>query len=259
MARPWYPKYPDDYARKTAHLSFAEHGAYGLLMDHYYRTGSPLPNDHDALFRICRGRGEAERRALHRVVNTFFDIDGDVLRLPRADEEIARAQDIHEKRVKGGKCSAHARTHVEHKGAVRARAIQPHPQEQPQESESATVLEFVGSPSGKPKTNRGTRWPENRAVPPEWIADFLTGPHGVGWSTDALRRQAVMFENYWSAKTGAAATKTNWQRTFDNWCLNAKVNPNGIRPGTTGAFTRLAGKIDAARQDEAGRSDVHEG
>ena len=46
---------------------------------------------------------------------------------------------------------------------------------------------------------------------------------------------------------------------YINSLLSGKGKSNGIRPGTTGAFTRLAAKIDAARQDEAGRADVHEG
>ncbi|AUD03456.1 DUF1376 domain-containing protein [Spirosoma pollinicola] len=34
--RHWYPRYPGDYARKTAHLSLTEDGAYTKLMDWYY-------------------------------------------------------------------------------------------------------------------------------------------------------------------------------------------------------------------------------
>ena len=246
MARPWYPKYPDDYARKTAHLSFAEHGAYGLLMDQYYRTAEPLPGDLDALFRITRGKGAAERKALASVVEQFFDARGGRLHLARADEELARARDIHEKRVKGGKCSAHARAHVgtpePTDGQVRARAIQ-----------SQSHTKEASASLGR---KNGTRWAESRAVPPEWIADFLTGPHGVGWSTDALRREAVKFENFWTAKTGAAATKLNWKRTFENWCLNAKGQPNG--KGQPGAIARIAAKVNAARAEQAGRADIRE-
>lgn len=68
----WYPFYVGDYDRKTAHLSLLEHGAYRRLMDHYYATKSPLPNDEKKLFRICGARGPSERKAVLLIVSEFF-------------------------------------------------------------------------------------------------------------------------------------------------------------------------------------------
>ena len=111
-------------------------------------------------------------------------------------------------------------------------------------------------PTGLSGRKNGTRWPENQSVPSEWVAEFLVGPHGIGWSTDALRREAVKFENFWTAKTGSAATKLNWKRMFENWCLNAKGQPNG--KGQPGAIARIAAKVHAARAEQAGRADIRE-
>lgn len=87
----FYKRYMGDYARDTAHLSLAEHGAYTLLLDHYYATEKPLPADDAALFRLCRGFDGAEQQAIRRVADMFFPIAEDGLRHnDRADRDIPK-------------------------------------------------------------------------------------------------------------------------------------------------------------------------
>lgn len=69
---PYYPHYTGDYNKKTAHLTLAEHGAYRLLMDHYYATQSPLPMENDVLFRICRVVKLQEKRIILSIISQFF-------------------------------------------------------------------------------------------------------------------------------------------------------------------------------------------
>jgi len=99
----WYPHYPGDYGRDTAHLSLVQHGAYRLLLDHYYSTGSPLPSDVITLHRICRAFDQTERDAVDSVLAQFFDLRADGYHNSRADLELARRMEIRERLSNAGK------------------------------------------------------------------------------------------------------------------------------------------------------------
>jgi uncharacterized protein YdaU (DUF1376 family) len=102
---PWYPFYPGDYARDTAHLSLIEHGAYRLLLDHYYSTGGPLPANADRLHKICRAVADAEKDAVLYIVQEFFtETEGGYIN-ERADIVIIKAAQTSEKRAKAAKKS----------------------------------------------------------------------------------------------------------------------------------------------------------
>lgn len=96
--RPWYPFYPDAYERDAGTLSYVQDSAYRRMLDHYYKTGEPLPLDKDAIYRACRAMKREERGAIDHALNSFFVRELDGYHQPRADEEIARASDISAKR-----------------------------------------------------------------------------------------------------------------------------------------------------------------
>jgi uncharacterized protein YdaU (DUF1376 family) len=83
--------YIGDYQRDTGHLSIAEHGAYLLMLQHYYATERPLPTG-KALHRLLRAENRAEREAIDEVVRQFWsERDGGLVN-GRADEEIRKAE-----------------------------------------------------------------------------------------------------------------------------------------------------------------------
>lgn len=90
----FYQHYLGDYARDTKGLSVMEHGAYRLLLDHNYATEQPVPNDVAELYRIAGAMTPAERKAVDKVADKFFPVNGDGKRHNRrAEEEIARAKE----------------------------------------------------------------------------------------------------------------------------------------------------------------------
>jgi len=97
-----------DYAKKTARLTLAQHGAYTLLLDEIYSTESPLPADIFELYRICRAMTKEEQLAVKTVADAYFAVSGDGLRHnPRATAELHAAAPAMEAArlngVKGGR------------------------------------------------------------------------------------------------------------------------------------------------------------
>lgn len=104
----WMPFYIGDYLRDTSHLSALEHGGYLLLLMHAWTHDGVLPTDDVRLRNIAKmsvkdwGRSSATLRA-------FFTRDGDALRNPRIDRELAKTSNISEQRRAAGRASAAAR------------------------------------------------------------------------------------------------------------------------------------------------------
>lgn len=106
--RPWMPLWIGDYRGKTAHLGCLEHGAYLLLIMHYWITGG-LPNDDNQLARIacCTPK---EWNGIRGTIAAFFEPGW---KHDRIEEELAKAAEQHKKRVdagrKGGEATADAK------------------------------------------------------------------------------------------------------------------------------------------------------
>jgi len=82
----YYNRHLGDYAKDTRHLSLAEHGAYCLLLDYYYSTERPIPDDRCE--RIANAYETHERNAVRSVLEAFFTLTDDGWRNDRADAEI---------------------------------------------------------------------------------------------------------------------------------------------------------------------------
>lgn len=98
----WMPFYPGDYLRDTAHLSTEAHGAYLLLIFHYWVHAKPIPDDDEQL--SCITRLGIERWQKHAaIIRAFFVADNGVLRHKRIDLELAKALEISEARREAGR------------------------------------------------------------------------------------------------------------------------------------------------------------
>lgn len=99
----YYKRHLGDYAKDTRHLSLAEHGAYCLLLDYYYSTERPIPDDRCE--RIANAYADDERMAVRNVLAAFFTLTDEGWRNARADAEI---DEFHGKSLKA-KEAANAR------------------------------------------------------------------------------------------------------------------------------------------------------
>lgn len=84
----YYRRFMGDYLRDTGHLSLTEHGAYTLLLDHYYATRGNIPPDLASLYRLCRATTPAEQRAVASVAAQYFPMVDGARFNPRAALEI---------------------------------------------------------------------------------------------------------------------------------------------------------------------------
>jgi uncharacterized protein YdaU (DUF1376 family) len=87
------PIYWGDYTKKTQHLSTLEHGAYLLLIAHYWNTGEPIPNNPDMLRRITRTTTK-QWNEIASTITKFFIPEGDFLIHQRVESELQTARGV---------------------------------------------------------------------------------------------------------------------------------------------------------------------
>ena len=92
----YYIRHLGDYARDAGYLTTLEHGVYTLLLDWSYACEKGIPREiaHD----ICKAKTRAEKRAVQRVLDTFFFWDSkNGWRHKRVEAEIAKMNEKGEK------------------------------------------------------------------------------------------------------------------------------------------------------------------
>lgn len=104
----WMPLYLGDYLADTMHLNGAQHGAYLLLLMHYWRNG-PLPTDDAQLAMIAKTETKAWR-GVGPVVRSFFTVNGDgKMHQKRMDQELSKTGRITVARSSSGEAGADSR------------------------------------------------------------------------------------------------------------------------------------------------------
>lgn len=116
MKRAWMPLYVGDYLGDTGHLTTTQHGAYFLLMMHYWRKGG-LPNDDKQLSKITKLPLKVWAEWKDVLQDFFHEADGDPWRHKRIDAELFKMMEVSSKRAiagqKGGIGSAVSRMKLE--------------------------------------------------------------------------------------------------------------------------------------------------
>lgn len=151
--RPWFPFYVGDYLSDTGNLCTTEHGAYLLLILHYWQH-SGLPSDEEELAAICRLTMPEWEKARRRLSKLFQD----GWRHKRIDLELSRAAEKYEKRAAAGKRGGIAKAKAKQTasnatGNAVANGYQPQPHVLDSsytlvESPRARVFQKLGRPDG---------------------------------------------------------------------------------------------------------------
>lgn len=141
----WMPLYVADYLADTGHLSTIEHGAYMLLIMHYWQNGE-LPCDDRKLARICR----MPTKDWAEIRDTIADLFGPNWHHKRIAAELANACETMAKRSAAGKAAASARyskrTANRMRGDVQSNAPSPVPvPSTPSQEEGAPFVEGVST------------------------------------------------------------------------------------------------------------------
>ena len=93
----YYPFHIGDFLSATKHLSWIEDAAFRRLLDVYYTTEKPLPNDLRAVCRLVLASTDEQREAVQIVLNEFFELMPTGWVNHRADVEISQMQDKRQK------------------------------------------------------------------------------------------------------------------------------------------------------------------
>ena len=99
----YYRRYMGDYLSATARLSLLDHGAYTMLLDHYYAEEKPLPLDLQELYTMVRAMTTVDRRAVDKVLARYFERQADGYHNERADHEIEVSRKARDNGGKGGR------------------------------------------------------------------------------------------------------------------------------------------------------------
>lgn len=73
--------------------------------------------------------------------------------------------------------------------------------------------------SARSSSVRGTRLPNDWTIPDDWVTWASTKRK---WHPADVREEADKFARYWQSKSGAAATKVDWFKTFQNWVSDSR-------------------------------------
>jgi len=213
----YYSFHVGDYLYDTAHLSNYEDLAFRRLLDLYYTSEKPIPNNtHEVSRRI---RMPNQINAVQTVLEEFFmfDMERNCWFHKRCDETIAAYQAKAERNREVGKLGGR-------------------PKSNPDANPQKTQVVSKDNPNQEPITNnhkpidkenrRGLRLSQDFVFPKEWC-DFLIEQR------PELNAQQTFdkFKDYWIAQAGQKGVKLDWFATWRNWVRNTnapKVNPADI-------------------------------
>jgi uncharacterized protein YdaU (DUF1376 family) len=212
----YYSFHVSDYIHDTAHLSNYEDLAFRRLLDLYYTSEKPIPNQtHEVSRRI---RMSNQINAVQTVLEEFFmfDMENNCWFHKRCDETIAAYQAKAERNREVGKLGGR-------------------PKSNPDANQEETQVVSKHNPNQEPLTINHKPIKENKRgsrLPQDWFLSKAMGDWATQERPDLdVRQVAEQFKDYWVAQAGQKGVKLDWDATWRNWVRNtksAKPNPYDV-------------------------------
>lgn len=235
MSLQWMPFYVGDYLADTGHLTTVQHGAYLLLIMHYWRTGG-LPDDDKQLASIAR-LPLKQWLSIEPVIKAFFH---DGWRHKRIAQERLRASEKYERRAYAGRLG----------GLEKAKKIISIAKDLPVANgkqilptTTTTTKESLSDSLSRTKSaERAKKLP----------SDFVLSEADIkfarerGWSDQRIQEQ---FERFCDHAQATGRRQVDWHAAWRTWVTSPyqeKVNINGRKQHPADRAFEIADKLDAA-------------
>lgn len=105
----YYKHHLGDFIKKTLGLTATERGVYRLMLDMYYISEAPLPLELVAIYRSIGAESRPEKRAVEKILATFFEKTESGFVNARCEEEIQLHRSKSAKARQNGEKGAGAR------------------------------------------------------------------------------------------------------------------------------------------------------
>jgi uncharacterized protein YdaU (DUF1376 family) len=193
-----------DYMKHTLHLTPEEDLAYRRLLDMYYDTESPIPNNIPLVSRRLRMASEV----VESVLNEFFEASQEGYKNYRADGEIAEYHKFLEKQKANGRLGGRPKKGKKPIANPDLTQVEP--------KKSLNNKQQTINNIGVAKATKGTRLSLD-SIPEEWVLFCRK-------ERSDLNPNLVFdgFRDYWVSVPGQKGVKLDWFATWRNWIRNQK-------------------------------------
>lgn len=254
------PLYIGDYLADTGHLTTAEHGAYLLLLMHYWRTGKPLSAEDGVLSRIAK-MPRAEWDSIKGTVRDFFTVTVmdtvTVLTHSRVEAEMEHAKGKYQSRKAASERANAAKKAAQERMANRegdrngdrhADRDATQSQSQSQSQDTSSFHSDVGKPERR-RVRKGLPEGFPFQTDQDWAATYWL-QHGRADLCSMMSEEISKFRDHHTGKLTASA---DWPGSWRTWARNAiKFNNgghNGRRNDRPSAHENFAAGALAAAED----------
>lgn len=208
---PYMPLWVAEYRADTGHLSTIEHGAYLLLIMHYWQTKA-LPTEDIKLARIS-GLTLREWQRVKPTLAAFFLNDW---KHKRVEEELLEAKEKHERRQRSGKAGGNATARGKQRGSNAG-------------SNATAKTEQCSSSKSQSKNSEA----KASGVPPDPKADYfkrgreVLGENAGGLIAKVLKSQGSEDDVRSIAKARALIENASTKADPSEWLGRVLAGPRG--------------------------------